>query len=110
MIVLELLKDDYSSFKKELDVLTNHQDTLNISNKRLSGEDFVLLFIQLTPATIAAVSAIVIESIKSHKHITIKHNGYEITGLSEKNAILILNKIMEEDTKKNSSSNNGKKS
>jgi len=98
MITLEYCKEDSSIIQKEIDML-NERDILNISSKHINGNDYVLLMIQLTPATIATVSAIVIASIKSKRHITIKHDGYEITGLSEKNAVAILKKMMDEDKK-----------
>jgi hypothetical protein len=53
--------------------------------------------VTLTVASIPWVAKIVLEAIKSKKHVVIKTKGITISGFSETNAIQVLEKILHGD-------------
>lgn len=55
------------------------------------------LLIALTPVVIGSLTAIVREHIAARKHVTVKVDGVELTGMSQKDAAEILAQLAERD-------------
>ena len=97
MIVLEILKEDAIEFENEIENLTEN-GAIAIKSKAFQGApEMIQLLVELTPAILATVTTISVTCIKAKKHISIKHNGIEISGISEKNALKIFEELMKND-------------
>lgn len=97
MIVLEILEEDLSLLGENKKVLEEN-GSIRIQSKKFQGApETVQFLIELSPVVVVTVASIVITYIKSRKHIKIKHNGTEVDGISEKNAVKILNMLFEQD-------------
>jgi len=92
-IVIEILSQD----EKFFDTLYKNQnsDVKITRSKKFDGESNLIdILINLSYFTIPFVAKVIIEFIKSRKHIKVKHKGIEITGLSEKTTLKVLKNIL----------------
>lgn len=91
MICLEMSQDD----AKLLEVFKGNEDLILISIiKRFDGvSDYIQALVTLTTISIPLVAKIIIEKIRSKKHISIKYGGIEIKGISEDNVFQVLENL-----------------
>lgn len=79
--------------------LISNPDEIHFISKADLLEDAAVVqaIITLTTVTLPLVANIIIEHIKAKKEITIKFNGVEIKGISEKNIKEILSSLLKEN-------------
>lgn len=60
----------------------------------------VEVLIVLTPVVLRSLTLIVREHVAARKHVTVKVDGVELTGMSRKDAVTVLNELAERDETK----------
>jgi hypothetical protein len=79
------------------DELKNFEHFIPVKSDRLDGDTVLQAVITLSSVSIPLIANIIIESIRSRKHIVIKKNGITIKGIDAQNAIKILKELDEDD-------------
>lgn len=92
MIIIEMKKND-KEILDEIKELSPESVTIVESRKFTGQEEVLQALVQISLVAIPALGAIITESIKSKRYISIKHNGLEIKGLSHENAIKVLEEL-----------------
>lgn len=95
MISIEILLEDKEMVNKL--VRENNSIQCLVGHKFQGDPEMIQLLIDLSKVAIPAVAGVVVAFINSKKHIVIKHKGIELKGISEKNALEILEKLHEKD-------------
>lgn len=100
MIVFEIEQGDKIYFKE---FENKYPESVEIvaSDSLIGVNDVIQIVIVLGPITLPFITKVAIELIKDRKKATIKWNGSEITGLTEKNAVEIFDKMLRYEEKKN---------
>jgi len=89
--------------KTDLDILNDLKATSPDSVKFVKvrhfggGTELTAAIVTLSTATITIIGKIIIEMIRAKKYIKVKVKGIEISGLSEANALSILEKYINKD-------------
>jgi putative effector of murein hydrolase len=100
MVTIEVLLSEKQVFEN---LQSKYQDFITlVTLRRFDGQPEILqVLVILTSVTIPAIAKIVIELIRSRKHVSLKVNGIEVKGISEENIFNILKEIQsKEKTKK----------
>jgi hypothetical protein len=67
-----------------------------VSDRRLSGGiEAAQFLVTVTAATAPILARVIIEQIRSRKHVRLVKDGVEVSGVSEQTILAILNKIAE---------------
>ncbi|MGD8306659.1 MAG: hypothetical protein PVF17_08400 [Ignavibacteria bacterium] len=83
-------------------ILDNPSNFQRINIKRFSGEsDITQLIIILSASLIPSLTKILLEIIRSRKHISFKVKGLEIKGITEKNLEKFLLNLLKKEDKNN---------
>ena len=83
-------------FKEEIERLTTLTSVEVVKADSLDGtSDLIQILLVLNSLAIPVLAKIVIESIRAKKHVSIKKDGIEITGISEASVHKILEKILD---------------
>lgn len=94
MILLELEPNEKESV--ETIIKENSLDGEILEKKNFNGQTEILQIIfVLTSASLPIIGKIIIEKIRSKKHIEVKYKGLTIKGLSEENTLKMLKKIID---------------
>lgn len=94
MILLELSPTDKAHIEAEIKEST--LDAQVLEKKNFNGQTEILeVLIVLSTSALPIIAKLIIERIRSRKHIEVKYKGLTIKGLSEKNTIDILGKLIE---------------
>lgn len=67
------------------------------SKKSDASKFFIEALVTLSTISIPYLAEIIIEKIKSNKHIELKYEGLEVKGISEDNVMEILDKLLNND-------------
>ncbi len=100
MIALEVNQQD----KKVFDDLAgkNIENVKILTVKRFDGtSDLIEAIVPLTISALPFITKIILEQIRSKKHVKIKHKGMEIRGISESNVVSIVEELMKKNNDKN---------
>ena len=95
MITIQLEKAD-SEIITELQNITAAETQL-VEKSNFNGEEVVDLVLKLSPISLPFIANVINATIKAKKQIVIKHKGMTIQGLSEKNSVEILKKLIDKD-------------
>ena len=106
MISIEILLEDKEMVNKLVE--ENNSIQCLLGHKFQGDPEMIQLLIDLSKVTIPAVAGVVVAFINSKKHIVIKHKGIELKGISEKNALEILEKLREKDRNEERAKRKGK--
>lgn len=94
MITITLKKEEKNFFNTFIQ--EHPESVIVLERKMLSGDsDLIQIMIIISPTLITVLGNIIVELIKVKKSFSIKHKGVEINGITEKNAIEILQHIIE---------------
>ena len=98
MILIEIPKSEQNTLQE---IILKFQKDIIISEiKQFDGSsEFIHALIPLTTFTIPFIVRIFIERIRQKRYIILKYKGVEISGLSEKNILKVLNVLLEEKYK-----------
>lgn len=81
--------------------LLNEINSLNpefIEKRNFNGQqELIELLLKLTPVSLPLIAHIITTAIKSKKQIVVKYKGFTIQGLSEKNTVKILEKMIDKE-------------
>ena len=102
MILIEIPKSELNILKENIMKLPKdkHKNINILELKKFDGSsEFIQALIPLATFSIPFVTKIFIECIRQKKHFILKYQGFEISGLSEKNMVKVLNKLLEEKQK-----------
>lgn len=100
MIIIEVLKKDTYHLREELASL-QEKGAIIIESKGIEGsQETVQILVELVKTTLPSILAFAVARYEAKKHITIKHNGVEISGITKHNALEILTQIMDADIEK----------
>jgi hypothetical protein len=91
-IIIELEKSSESARSIE-----DCEGATVISSDRFDGDTLIQAIVTLGSISIPLVAKIIIENIRSKKHVVVKHKGIEIKGLDAENTIKILEELSEND-------------
>lgn len=94
-ILIEIDKIGEEQLRNSL-LKTNGEITF-IDTQRFDGELILQILATLNAVTIPLLGKIVIERIRSNKHVVIKKDGITISGLNADNAIKVLNELSKND-------------
>jgi len=90
-IVLELPKEDIALLKL---AFVDYPDQIEIlETRRLVGGDLASALVYLTSVTVPFVVKVIVELIRARKNVSIKVDGVEVSGLSERNALRIVTQL-----------------
>ena len=97
-IVMELHRADETVLKNLESI---EKGTVSISKpKKFSGDaDLISAIVTLTTISIPVIGKVIIELINAKKYVKIKVKGVEISGITEKNAIEVLETIYKKGRK-----------
>lgn len=96
LIIFEMCPED-EAYAERLSQLSE-MSTGIVKPKSFSGVNELLqLGIVLTPAITSGVAVIISEMIKNKRSVDIKVGNVEVKGLTEDNALKILNQLLEKD-------------
>lgn len=71
-------------------------DSQKIEKSNFNGQqELIELLCEVTPVAIPVIAGVVIAAIKSKRHVVVKHKGTTIQGLSEKNTLKVLEKLID---------------
>lgn len=94
-VLIELDTADEAVIREAFNELS---DDVSIANaKRFDGATALQLLALLNTVTIPIIGKIVIERIRSNRHVVIKKKGIVISGLSANNAIKVLTELAKDD-------------
>lgn len=82
---------------ESLHFLENCEGANVINSDRFDGSVLLQAIVTLGTISIPLVAKIIIEKLRSNRHIVIKHKGIEIKGLDADNARKILEEIAKND-------------
>ncbi len=97
MITIELAREEREYAEKMIEV--SELSTGIIEVKSFDGwlNDAIQVGIALSPTVVPALALIISEMIKKNKRVNIKVGKVEIEGLSEDNALHILDKLLQQE-------------
>jgi len=72
---------------------------LRASSFNAADPGTVEALIALTPVVIGAVASVVRQQIAARRHVTVKVDGVELTGLSKKDALEVLEQLGQRDSR-----------
>ncbi len=100
MIIIEVLKKDINDMKEEFACLQDN-GAIIIESKGIEGsQETIQILVELAKTILPSVFAFIVARYEAKRHITIKHNGVEVSGITKHNAIEELTKIMDADIEK----------
>lgn len=100
MIIIEVFKKDTNDLQDELACLQD-KGAIIIESKGIEGsQETVQILVELAKAILPSILAFVVARYEAKRYITIKHNGVEVSGITEHNAIEVLTQIMDTDIEK----------
>jgi hypothetical protein len=91
-VVVQILRVDEGSLVELQASYPN--DVRVVEAKGLEGTHFLNVLIGLSSLTLPLITKVVIELIRARKHVSLKVDGVELTGLSEKNAKELLTQLI----------------
>jgi len=95
-IIIEVDKN----FEKELNdaVISSKDEIVIVNTNKFEGiGEIIQAMVVLGGVTIPIIGKIIIEAIRSKKHVVIKKKGFIVSGISEKNAVQILKDLSHGD-------------
>jgi hypothetical protein len=95
MITIQLEKTDSEIINEFQGIAAAETHLVEKSN--FNGQDVIDLVLKLTPISLPFIANVVNTAIKAKKQIVIKHKGMTIQGLSEKNSVEILKKLIDKN-------------
>lgn len=97
MITIELAREEREYAEKMIEV--SELSTGIIEMKSFDGwlNDAIQVGIALSPTVVPALALIISEMIKKNKRVNIKVGKVEVEGLSEDNALRILNELLQRE-------------
>lgn len=108
MIIIEMKAEDIEYANKI--VTLNEENTGIMHQSSFSGiDDLIFVGIALTSIIVPKIAKIIVEMIKKDKTVRIKVGDMEIDGLTKKNALKEMEKLLKYTQKQNKSKSNDKK-
>jgi hypothetical protein len=95
MLLLEIEKKDLPDAMALTGDPSLGVDVVETDNLDASGVEIIKILVPFSLAAMTAATKVVVEMLRSRKHIKIKHKGVEITGLSAENAMKVLGALAE---------------
>lgn len=95
MINIQLEKGE-TDLISELQAIRSAEPML-VEKNNFNGQDLVDVVVKLTLTSLPFVASVIKTAIKEKKQIVIKHKGMTIQGLSEKNSVEVLKKLIDKD-------------
>lgn len=95
VLLVEIEKKDLSEFVALTADRSLGVEIVETDNLDASGVEVIKLLVPVTTAAITAAAAIIVQMLRSRRHVKIKQGGVEITGLNADNAIKVLSALSE---------------
>jgi len=92
-ILIEVKPDDSSVISD----LEKHDDFTVITSDRFDGDSIVQLLVTLSTISIPLAAKMIVENIKSNKHVIVKKDGVIVKGLNADDTIKILKELEKDD-------------
>ncbi len=94
-VVVEFFDDAPAALDQLAEANSGDVTILQASAFNAADPGTIEVLVVLTPVVLRSLTSIVREHIAARKHVTVKVDGVELTGMSRKDAVAVLNELAE---------------
>lgn len=92
-VLIEIKPDNLS----EITDLEKYEEFTIINSDRFDGESIVQFIVTLSAVSLPIATKIIIEKIKSNKHVIVKKDGMIVKGLNANDTMKVLKELKKDD-------------